>query len=418
MSPHRSLRSAAGLSAALVVSLLSTTGAVDAAEPRAAVDGPLRADPAQVVLDWERTAFTTVYPAKPIPVGVPILGFTSVAMFDAARESLQRGRSSETAAVATAAHDVLLHYIPGASATLHMKLSESLAAVSDFAARTKGSRVGRAAAAEMLASRVGDGFEDPEVHYEKAFAAGVWQPAGTATDMLAAWLGSLDPLVVDTATEVDGPDSITTPEYAADYNEVRDFGRAMDSSRTAEQSDLAVFFNANAVSMFGDAAIRMLEEDPTSLRRTALFFARMHGAMTDSVIRCWQLKRDVGFWRPVEAINATVDDGNSGTETEPGWRSLLGTPPYSDYVSGHGCLTAPAAQTVRMMFGEETELELRWTGTVQPPLQRVRVYENLTRLESEALNSRIWGGLHFRDAMVDAYAIGHDTAVRVADRLR
>ena len=41
-----------------------------------------------------------------------MLGFTSLTMYDAVRASQRRHDSSEAAAVATAAHDVLVHYAP------------------------------------------------------------------------------------------------------------------------------------------------------------------------------------------------------------------------------------------------------------------------------------------------------------------
>ena len=95
------------------------------------------------------------------------------------------------------------------------------------------------------------------------------------------------------------------------------------------------------------------------LRATARVFGVMHGAMTDAVIKCWRLKRDVGFWRPREAIAGAAHDGNPATTPQPGWTSLIQPePPYSDYVSGHGCLTSPATETIRLTFGEETPLHL------------------------------------------------------------
>ena len=75
--------------------------------------------------------------------------------------------------------------------------------------------------------------------------------------------------------------------------------------------------------------------------------------MTDSLIKCWQLKRDVGFWRPVEAVPAAGDDGNPDTRPAAGWTPLLApTPPYSDYVSGHGCVTSPQVEVIKARFGE------------------------------------------------------------------
>ena len=368
---------------------------------------------AQVVLDWERILFRTVYTdgLTPVPSGVPLLGFTSVTMYDAARDALRRG-GDPAAAVATAAHDVLLHYFPTARAKLDADLAASLAQVPDGHAEDKGIRLGARAAADLIASRVGDGFNDPTIHYTLPPAVGTWKIPAGRTDMLGAWIGSLRPLVLDRLVEVDGPDPITSAEYAVDYHEVKALGSATSVLRTQEQTATAQFFNSNSAMMVSDALIRHLEAEPISLLRTTRIFARMHGAMTDSVIKCWQLKRDVGFWRPSEAVADAGLDGNPDTEPAGDWAPLVPNPPYSDYVSGHACLTSPAVETIRRMLGENTPLELISVNSPTP-----RTYPSLTALEADAFMARIWSGLHFRDAMEDGYYIGHETARRVARQL-
>ncbi len=267
-------------------------------------------------------------------------------------------------------------------------------------------QVGEQVAARLIHRRAKDGYGDTTVHYTLPPGTGTWQPVAPATDMLAAWIGSMDPLVVRRLAKVDGPDRLTSDDYATDYNEVKLLGSATSTMRTQAQTDTARFFNGNSATTVGDALVRHLEAHPVSLEDTAWTFAAMHGAMTDSLIRCWQLKRDVGFWRPVEAVPAAADDRNPDTRPEPGWAPLLApTPPYSDYVSGHGCVTAPQVEVIRARFGETTPLELR-SSVVPTP----RTYATLEQLELDALNSRIWGGLHFRDAMADAYGIGRRTA--------
>ena len=52
----------------------------------------------------------------------------------------------------------------------------------------------------------------------------------------------------------------------------------------------------------------------------------MHGALTDSLICTWQQKRDVGFWRPFQAISGLYDDGNPVTTPQPGWAPLVPNP--------------------------------------------------------------------------------------------
>jgi hypothetical protein len=366
-------------------------------------------DDPQVVLDWERIVFRTVYSdtPTPVPVGVPVLGFVSLSMHRAALRSAHVGASSEVAAVATAAHDVLVHYYPGQAAQLATDLTASLAGIGPHR-RAKGARIGARTATDLIASRVGDHYLDPSFHYSKTPGPGVWQPNPGATDMLAPWLGSLRPLFVSSPVPVSGPYALTSNAYATEYDEVRRLGSVASIDRTPEQTATALFFNSNSATAVGDALIRYLELAPLDLLGTTRLFAMIHGAMTDSAIRCWGLKRDVGFWRPSQAVAGADTDGNPATVSEAGWAPLVANPNYSDYVSGHACLTGPAVEVIRRTLGEGTALEIRSVNSPTP-----RVYAHLTELEHDAFNARIWSGLHYRKAMVDGYDIAHRTAERV-----
>jgi hypothetical protein len=369
----------------------------------------LSADDPEVVLDWEASTFRTVYvdTPTPVPVGVPVLGFVSLAAHRAATRSAQLGASSEVAAVATAAHDVLVHYYPGQAAKLATDLATSLAGIGP-AKRAKGSRVGARIAAEVIASRAGDHYLDPSFHYSKTPGPGVWQPNPGSTDMLAAWLGSLRPLFVSTPVPVSGPYPLTSNAYASDFDEVRRLGSASSVDRTPEQTATAVFFNSNSATAVSQALIERLRAHPLDLLSTARLFAMIHGAQTDALIRCWGLKRDVGFWRPSQAVAGADTDGNDATTSETGWAPLVPNPNYSDYVSGHSCATGPAVEVIRRTLGENTALVMRSVNTPIP-----RPYAHLSELEFEAFHARIWSGLHFRKAMTDGYDIAHRTAERV-----
>ena len=366
-------------------------------------------DDPQVVLDWERSTFRTVYvdTPTPVPVGVPVLGFVSLAMHRAATRSAHVGASSEAAAAATAAHDVLVHYYPGQASLLAADLANSLNGIGP-AKRAKGARIGGRIAAELIASRAGDHYLDPAYHYSKTPGPGVWQPNPGATDMLAPWLGSLRPLILSSPVPASGPYALTSSAYAADYDEVRRLGSLSSADRSPEQTATAVFYNSNSATTVSDALVRHLEGSPLDLLATARLFAMIHGAMTDAAIRCWGLKRDVGFWRPSQAVAGAGTDGNDATSTEANWSPLIPNPNYSDYISGHASLTGPAVEVIRRVLGEHTPLEIRSVNSPTP-----RTYSGLGELEFEAFHARIWSGLHFRKAMVDAYEMAHRTAERV-----
>jgi hypothetical protein len=402
---------AGGLLLAPLVAIASpatATAPAPVAPPHAAP-----ATSAKPVLDWQRTALRTVYTeaATPVPVGAPYLGFTSLAMLDAVDRAARRGRASAPAAAAVAAHHVLEEYFPASEGSLDADLTASLDAIAPGRARWRGIKVGARAAAAMIAERAEDGRNDPTHVYSKPAAPGVWQPP--ASGMLAPWLGFTDLLVLGSRLPVDGPDDMASAAYARDFEEVRRYGSATSTDRTPAQTETARFYNANIVLQLSQALVDRLEAHPVGLRRSALLFAAVHASMSDTLIQAWRLKYDGGFWRPVEAVHGAAGDGNDATVAEPGWTPMVATPPYPEYLTGHGAVAGSTAEVVRILLGEHTPLTLRSSLTPTP-----RSYLRLADLEADALNARIWLGIHFRDAMEDGYSLAHRTARRVVRALR
>ncbi len=393
--------------AAAPLALVATTTAV----PATAGEGPLASS---VAVDWQRTAIRTIFaetvPTPPPPVGALYLSFTSLAVYDAAREAQRGGMHQAVAAVATAAHDVLAQYFPGSRTALDADLAASLALVPDGPKQAAGIRIGAAAADRMIDSRVGDGRGDPSVVYAKAPGAGVWQPPQGGV-MAFAWLAFVDPVVDVAPVTLDGPDPLGSAAYAQDYNEVRMVGSVASTTRTQEQTNIARFFAGNPVLTYRDALCRYLDDEPLGLLPTTRLFARIDAAQVTAFIATWRLKYDVGFWRPFQAIAGAATDGNPATDPEQGWTPLVTNPSYSDYTSGHAAATAPFAEILRQTLGNDTPLTLR-SGGVE------RSYATLSALEHDAFHARIWGGLHFRDAMDDGYLLGHTVAGEVIEAIR
>ena len=72
--------------------------------------------------------------------------------------------------------------------------------------------------------------------------------------------------------------------------------------------------------------------------------------------------------------------------------------------------TSPFAEVLRQTLGDDTP-----SAQGRRPPASLR---HLSALEHDALHARIWGGLHFRDAMEDGYYLGHTTADRVMSVVR
>jgi hypothetical protein len=387
------------------------------------------------LLDWQLITIDTIYvdgrmvlppvpdppPAAgpvPIPVGTLFLGYTALAVYDAVEQADRRGDASGSAAIATAAHDVLANYLPNTQAKLDDALLATLAGIPDSPAERRGVRIGHRAAADLIASRVDDGFGDPQYVYAlDATQPGISKPvtAPPAGGMLAPWLGHVDPLVLPQPVHVDGPPSLTSDEWARDFNEVKTVGSLTATDPDTElHRAVADFFYANSVVAMERSLVAYLRVHPMPVERTARMFAVMNAGMADAIRNVWRLKLEVGFWRPAEAIVRADEDGLDETVADATWKPYRATPPYSEYASGHAAITGTFAETTRMYLGDHVPLRLVSVPVAPPGVTPPdRDYSTLSALEHDAFMARIWAGIHFRDAMDDGYLIAHRTVHRV-----
>ena len=247
------------LALVLMTALLSApASAHGSADRRAAVS---------TLFDWQLIAIDTVYvdgrivlppvpdpaPAPgpvPVPVGTLFLGYTALAVNDAVQRAGHRRHANSAAAIATAAHDVLAHYLPNTQTKLDDALEATLAAIPDSRAERRGIRIGQRAAAELIASRVDDGFGDPQYVYAlDGTKPGISKPVAPppAGGMLAPWLGHVDPLVLPRHVRVDGPPALTSKEWVRDFKEVKRVGSLTATGpHTAHHQAVADFYYANS----------------------------------------------------------------------------------------------------------------------------------------------------------------------------
>ena len=112
--------------AALLTPLLALPLAGPVPTAAASADRPLASS---IAVDWHRTAVHTIFVERGTapPLGALYLSFTSLAVHDAARQGQRHGTHAAAAAVAQAAHDVLLEYFPLSEDGLDADLATSLA---------------------------------------------------------------------------------------------------------------------------------------------------------------------------------------------------------------------------------------------------------------------------------------------------
>ncbi len=126
-----------------------------------------------------------------------------------------------------------------------------------------------------------------------------------------------------------GPPSLDSERYAADYEEVKELGAAVGSTRTEEQTEIALFWADGAGTEtppghWNSIAQIIAAAQGNTLEENARLLALLNIAMADAAICAWDAKYTFDFWRPVTAI--------AFVEPELNWMSFIVTPPFPDYV--------------------------------------------------------------------------------------
>lgn len=330
--------------------------------------------------------------------------------------------ASQDAAVATAAHDVLVGLgiapVPPLPQVVIERLdalyTAALAEIPDGEAKTEGVAAGAAAAAAMLAARTNDGRFVP-VPWQVGTDPGEWRPTPPSFGNDLAWVARVVPFTLESAAQLrtKGPNALTSRAYARDYNEVKDLG-ALASPRTAEQNVVAQLYAAHPGELFNRTFRVIAEAQSLTLAEEARLFAMVNLATADSVIACFDDKAFWNFWRPVTAIHEGDNDGNRRTVGDPAWTPLLAAPPYSDHPSGYNCVSAAYMHTARDFFGTD-KMDFSVVRITPGASDVTRSYTRFTDVVDDTIDARVYQGLHFREADVQGAGIG-EGAARWLDR--
>jgi len=323
--------------------------------------------------------------------GAPFEGYASVPVVDSP--------ASEEAAAATAAHDVLVALFPAQASDLDARYATSLAALPDNGAKANGIAVGRQAASAILSKRAEDG-RNATVTYTPGSGPGVWVPTPPA--FLAAQAPEtpfVQPFALNSASQFrpEPPFSLTSEDWARDYNEIKALGPAVGSIRTPEQTDIARFWSDNPPLQWNRAWRALSVAKGLGLADNARYFAMLATASADALIACWDAKFFYNFWRPVTAIRAGDTDGNSETAPDPAWIGLIITPNHPEYPAAHGCFSGASTETLNYLFGTD-EVGFSMDSNVAGVVNPVRNYDHLSEALQEVLDARVYGGMHYRNS--------------------
>ncbi len=409
---------------------LRTWGAIAIVAVMLSAPGSASAD---AVSDWNAIAVqATITGARPGPTGILDVAVVQAAVYDAVQAierqyepyyvEIKGASGSPVAAAAKAAHDVLVNRFPAQTASLGATYQQYLLD-HGLPADDPGVAVGAAAAAGIIALRACDGSFPPAFPpFIGGTNPGEWRPTPPAfAPMLAPWIGGVTPFAMTRPSQfrAEPHPALTHWKYAKDYNEVKRLGALNNPpppvGRTAAQTDLANFWNANFLVVMNKLIRDVADAEVEDIGDSARLFALADLAMGDALITAWNSKRYYVFWRPITAIQLGHTDGNSQTTGDPSWLPLIVTPPYPDYTSGANNAASSTTRAIANFLRSDHLTFSVTTTNTGPTVQDTRTYHRLSDAAREVVDARIYQGIHFRFADEEARQEGKHVADWVFD---
>ena len=404
-----------------------------AAVPAAKADPPVGAANPAVINTWNSIAVTTITAPSPNGAGKANaeaflwFGFVHAAVYNAVQgitgeyelykwnAKAPKGASPEAAA-AVAAHGVLMEYFgtgdfpqsPTIAANLDAALATSLGQIPDGASKDQGVRYGARATEHFVELREGDG-RGATIPFSPSNpnAPGVWRPTPPANAaFFGTWLAFLRPLMLDAPSQFrpGPPPAINSDLYEDEFEEVRDYGVNVGSLRSPEQTETALFFTDITLGPLQGELRNLSNRRGLDISDRARLFAVVNMGQADTLIAVWDGKYHYGWWRPVTAIREADTDGNPDTAAVPGWTPFVTTPPYPDWPSGLNGIVGVTSSALTLLHGS---LDLNLTSVAAGA---TRHYTSAATMQQDAIDARVFSGIHFRTADEIAAAMGTQIA--------
>jgi hypothetical protein len=258
-----------------------------------------------------------------------------------------------------------------------------------------------------------------------------WQPTPPGyMDGLEPHWAKIRPFVIDSASQFKPIPPITfsldkKSDFYKELKEVYDIGNT-----TAEKGDdsdelkIAQFWDCNpyvSVSrghlMFatkkitpgahwmGIAKIASIKTN-SDFDDTIFAATKTSLAIADAFISCWDEKYRSNLIRPETLINQYIDEN---------WKPILQTPPFPEYTSGHSVASGAAATALTDIFGDNFQFDDDTEVAFGLP---TRSFNSFNEAADEAAISRMYGGIHYRSAIVVGVKQGRDLGKFVSEKLK
>jgi hypothetical protein len=192
--------------------------------------------------------------------------------------------------------------------------------------------------------------------------------------------------------------------WARDYNEIKALGAKNSTSRTAEQTEIARFWEATLPPIYHGLVRAVATVPGREVTQNARLFAAVTQATDDALIAVFDAKHHYNFWRPVTAIRNGDIDGNDATERDPSWTPFIDTPMHPEYPCAHCIVSATIGTVLQAEIGVGPMPTL--TTTSYTAKGAARNWTKLDDFMQEVAQARIYDGVHYRNSTEVGTAMG------------
>lgn len=362
--------------------------------------GEVRAD---AVTDWNTKACEIVGPVSfDAPSANRMLAIMHTAIYEAVNaitKKYPRGDvridapagASVEAAVAAAGRATLMKFASAKEAEIEAAYRTALASIPDGPSKIGGIAIGEAAAAAILAYRTDDGYATAET-YRPYTIAGVYVP--TVVPVVSHWPQRKPWLMSGPDQFRPGPPpDLKSDLWTRDYNEIKAVGGKKSATRTAEQTDIARFWEATGPAIYHSLVGSVTKMPGRELTQNARLYMIITQVTDDAMIAVFDAKYHYNFWRPITAIRNGDIDGNDKTERDASWTPFINTPMHPEYPCAH-CIVSGAVGTIlQAEVGSATPV----FATTSPTANNTkRTWKKIEDFMQEVADGRIYDGVHFR----------------------
>lgn len=238
-----------------------------------------------------------------------------------------------------------------------------------------------------------------------------WEPINPGDTAVEPYWGTLRTFAVPSASHNYLPPSFPfdTAVGSPFYNEQVEIMNIRENP-TQEQRDIAVFWRDKQLTLQPPGhwiaiLYQIVARDNIKLDKTAEGLAFLGIGIGDAFISCWYAKYFDNYLRPQSYIRRFM---------QPGWTPLVPTPPFPDYPSGHSTGSGTAAYLLTKVFGEVAFTDTTHLRIGMAP----RSFNNFREAAVECSNSRIYGGIHYRNACENGVLMGERIGADIYSRVK